>query len=318
MFLVLQLHRRNDKSTSNKPKDKTNLQIPLTFGYIPSSQQSSFDDSICNPTNNEIFENKINNDPDEKDSPTNINSKSSVPCHTYKYSRREQKNFYASVKRARLKKHHATYKKSSKSSFIFNKEKYSINLPTKINSRQRLNTNSNNSYPLIFDPNFHSLVQISTNNLFHNYFTDIHSYFHLIHSIASQEFQIIINSNDQQNHVSYTAYSFLNILRQTMTDYSLNIQKNLKRNYFQSFQSNSQQIQMPFKIRRCDPIILDSTDVQINDNHHQFETLTNNNLPTEIIINNHLSNERTDTITNPVINPVPSDINSRQQRMSKE
>ena len=127
-------------------------------------------------------------------------------------------------------------------SSLFNNEKFSINLPTKINGRQRLNTNATNSYPLIFDPNFNSLVQMSTNRLFENYFSNINIYFHLLHSIASQEFQIIVNSNDHQHHASYTAISFINILRQTMAEYSLHLQQNYRRNYFQSFHYNDQQL----------------------------------------------------------------------------
>ncbi|CAF3453561.1 unnamed protein product [Rotaria socialis] len=292
---MLKLHRCKDKFVSCKPKDKTNsyLQIPL-------SHQPSFDDPICS-TNNCLSLNS--SDYEGKNSNQNLNTKSSLSYHTYKYSRREQNNFYASVKRARLKKQCSTLKKSHKNSQIFNKKNYSINLPTKINSRQRLNTNANNSYPLIFDPHFHSLVQLSTNNLFQNYFSDIKIYFHLIHSIASQEFQLMINSNDHQQQVSYTAYSFINILRQTMTDYSLNLQKNLKRNYFQSFQPNNQAI---------------PSNVQIDDNYHRFETLIDSSLPSEAIINNFLPIQ-TNEINNPVIHPVQSDISTlRQRRTSRE
>ena len=199
------------------------------------SKQSSFDDAFCNTTTSSLT---TNNQFEPENIPNYLNTKSSSFYHTYKYSRREQKNFYASVKRARLKKQNQTVRKSRQNPLIFDQTNFSIHLPTKITSRQRLNTNSSNSYPLIFDPNFHSLVQLSTNEHFQEYFPYIQSYFHLIHSIASQEFQTIVNSNDQQHQLSYTAFSFLHILRQTMSDYSLSLQRTLKRNYFQSFQSD--------------------------------------------------------------------------------
>jgi hypothetical protein len=263
-----------------KHTDKTNsyLQIPSSIGCISSSKQSSFDDSISHPFTSSL----TNGDQSEQEIVFNtLNNKFSSSYHTYKYSRREQKNFYASVKRARLKKQqYSSSKRSHTTSSIFNKTKSSINLPTKITSRQRLNTNSNNSYPLIFDPNFNSLVQISTNKTFHNYFSDINIYFHLLNSIASQEFQIIVNSNDNQHHVSYTAFSFVNILRQTMTDYSINLQKTFKRNYFQSFQQNDQQIITPLKVRRCHQST--SSDIQNVDNHH-LETQINHILPATTI-----------------------------------
>ncbi|CAF3325975.1 unnamed protein product [Rotaria sp. Silwood2] len=314
---MVKLHRFNDKCISYKPKDKTNtyLQIPLSFGYITCSKKLSFEDSICNTTNSLLINNN-NNKFEEKILFNTLNTKSSLSYHIYKYSRREQNNFYASVKRARLKKQYTTTtKKSHTNSLIFNKENFSINLPTKINSRQRLNTNANNSYPLIFDPNFHTLVKISTNNLFHNYFSDINIYFHLIHSIASQEFQIIINSNDNQQHVSYTAYSFINILRQTMTDYSLNLQKHFKRNYFQTFQHNDQQITIPFKIRRYDQTI-SSTNIQIDNNDHHSETQTDNSL-SSITINNNFVQMENNEMHNSIVHPVQSDltlINHQQSR----
>ena len=261
---MLKLHPLHDKLISNKRNSY--LQIPL------SSKQSSFDDSICNSS-------LTNGDQSEQEILFNtLNNRLSSSCHIYKYSRREQKNFYASIKRARLKKQYSSLKRSHPISLIFNQKNSFINLPTKITSRQRLNTNSTNSYPLIFDPNFNSLVQKSTNKTFHNYFSDINIYFHLLNSIASQEFQIIVNSNDNQHHVSYTAFSFVNILRQTMTDYTINLQKTFKRNYFQSFQHNEI---TPSKVQRCDRPT--SSDIQIVDNHHHFETQPNHILPTTTI-----------------------------------
>ncbi|CAF3796337.1 unnamed protein product [Rotaria sp. Silwood1] len=318
---MLKLHRFNDKFISYKPKTKTNtyLQIPLSIGYIPYSKQSSFDDRICNTTNS-ILINDNNNELEEKFLLNTINTKSSISYHIYKYSRREQKNFYASIKRARLKKQYSSIKKFHKNSFIFNKENFLINLPTKINLRQQLNTNANNSYPLIFDPNFHTLVKISTNNLFHNYFSDINIYFHLINSIASQEFQIIINSNDNQQHISYTAYSFINILRQTMADYSLNLQKNFKRNYFQTFQHNDQQITIPFKIRRYDQTISSSSlsNIQIDNNDHHAEIQIDNNLSSIPINNNSIVQIENNEMNNSIVHPIQPDLTLIQHQSSRE
>ncbi|CAF4569919.1 unnamed protein product, partial [Rotaria magnacalcarata] len=83
-----------------------------------------------------------------------------------------------------------------------------------------------------------------------------------------------------------------------MTDYSLNLQKNLKRNYFQSFQPNHQTI---------------PSNVQIDDNYHRFEILVDSSLPSEAIINNFLPIQ-TNEINNPVIHPVQSDITTLRQR----
>ncbi|UJR21768.1 hypothetical protein I4U23_024843 [Adineta vaga] len=268
---MLNLHRINVKRSPHTPQETSNpfLQIPLSNGSISYTKQSSFDDAICNLSisNDNQFEHE-----QSSNTISTKSSSSSSSYHIYKYSRREQKHFYASIKRARLKKQYSTVKKSSTSSFIFKHKNCLIRLPTQITSRQRLNTNSNNSYPLIFDPNFHSLVQISTNNRFENYLSTIKIYFHLIHSIASQEFQIIVNSNDQQHHVSYTAFSFLNLLRQTMTEYTRNLQKTLKRNYFQTFQHTDQQIFTPAKIRRIEP---SSTSSSIRQEQPLQTTLSN-------------------------------------------
>jgi hypothetical protein len=270
--------------------------MPLSMESIISSKQSSFDDSICHTPNGSL----INDDPIEQENISNILNTKSSSYHIYKYSRREQKNFYASVKRARLKKTNLSTKKSRTNSLIFAQKKSFINLPTLINSRQRLNTNSNNSYPLIFDPNFNYLVQKSTNNFLQNYFSDINHYFHLIHSIASQEFQTIVNSNDNQHHVSYTAFSFLNILRQTMNDYTISLQKTLKRNYFQSFQPQNPQIIQPIKIPRYDQLTSSSSQIQIEDNHHALETERERIVPPTPIINHFLPVENNHSVIHPV------------------
>ncbi|CAF4453626.1 unnamed protein product, partial [Adineta steineri] len=76
--------------------------------------------------------------------------------------------------------------------------------------------------------------------------------------------------------------------RQTMTDYSINLQKTLKRNYFQPFQhNNEQQILTPLKIRRCDQ----STTIpciHVEDNHEHLQT--DHILPTKTVIQNEKNN----------------------------
>lgn len=271
--LVLRLHRCNAKPQPRKPKDRNNshLSIPLSMESIISSKQTSFDDSICHTTHSLL----LNKHPIESEDFSNtLMSKSSSSYHTYKYSRREQKRFYASVARARLKKHNPTSRRIRPLSPIFEQGNYLIILPTIINSRQRLNTNSNNSYPLIFDPNFNSLVQKSTHHLLDNYFVTIESYFQLLHSIASQEFQTIVYSNDTHHQVSYTAFSFLHILRQTMAEFTLNLQRNLKRNYFQSFQQQNLQPMTSFKNPRYDSSVSSSSQIQIETNHPPVRTST--------------------------------------------
>ena len=287
---MLRLHRCNAKPQPRKSKDRNNshLYIPLSMESIISSKQTSFDDSICHTTHSLL----LNNHPIESEDFSNtLMSKSSSSYHTYKYSRREQKRFYASVARARLKKHNPISRRIRPSSPIFEQGNYLIILPTIINSRQRLNTNSNNSYPLIFDPNFNSLVQKSTHHLLENYFVTIESYFQLLHSIASQEFQTIVYSNDNQHQVSYTAFSFLHILRHTMADFTLNLQKNLKRNYFQSFQQQNLQPMTSFKNPRYDSSVSSSSQIQIETNHPPLRTSTSRIVPSTPIIDQFISVE---------------------------
>ena len=289
IILVLKLHRSNAKPIQRKPKDRTDsyLYIPLSMESISSSKQTSFDDSICHTTRS-LLSNDHHHHPIESDdvAPT-LTSKSSSSYHTYKYSRREQKRFYASVARARLKKHNPLSRRTRPLSAIFEPGNYLILLPTIINSRQRLNTNANNSYPLLFDPNFRSLVQKSTHHLLENYLSMIHSFFQLLHSIASQEFQTIVYSNDNQHQVSYTAFSFLHILRQTMSEYSLNLQKTLKRNYFQTFQQPNLQPMASFKTPRYDSSSSSSSQIHIENHQHQpMRISTSRIVPSTPIIEN--------------------------------
>lgn len=223
---ILKLHRSNEKSSCQKSSSSPNLEIPLILNSIQYSKQKSFDDSSCQTPKSLL---KQSNRFEKDDLPLNL--KSSLSVHTYKYSRHERKTFYSSIKRARWKKQNVQIKKSRSNPLIFPDRSHRIHLPTQIASRQRLNINLNNSFPLIFDPNFHSLVQLTNRSLSNS----MQTYFDLIHSIASQEFQLIIYSNDHEHQLSYTTYSFLHLLRQTMHDYSLNLQKTMKRNYFQTF-----------------------------------------------------------------------------------
>jgi hypothetical protein len=94
-----------------------------------------------------------------------------------------------------------------------------------------------------------------------NYFIDIEICFHLLHSIASQEFQIIVNNYDHQHEFSYTSLSFIQILRQTFFDYTKNLHRTFKRNSFHledddddddEHESNTELSIPPLKIRRYD------------------------------------------------------------------
>ncbi len=290
---MVKLHPSTNQFSSNNfnhhvsPND-LNLQIPLSnlysHGYLSSSKQSSFDDSYCISNNTQTYIPIIDDNDDDERLNSNLLNDKILTYHIYKYSRRERDRYYARIKRTIMKKHIPSIRNKSRSkeplSSIFSQTNSIINIPTKIHSRQRINSNSNNIYPLLFSPHFHTLVKLPTNKIFRNYLYNIRIYFHLIHSIASQEFQIIVNSNDNQHHVSYTAFSFVNILRQTMTDYSINLQKTFKRNYFQSFQQNDQQIITPLKVRRCHQST--SSDIQNVDNHH-LETQINHILPATTI-----------------------------------
>lgn len=237
---------------------------------MPSSRQKPFDDSDCQ-TQKSLLKNCYSIDQDDSPVMTNVKSSS---YHTYKYSRREQKNFYTSIKRARLKKQNLPTRKSRQNSLIFDQKSYAIRLPTQITSRQRLNNNLNNSFPLLFDPHFHSLVQLNDNPILKTYFPLSQAHFHLIHSIASQEFQLITYSNDHEHHLSYTAYSFLHLLRQTMSDYSLNLQRTTKRNYFQTF---NQPVMHPLKLPRYERV----SEIQIDDQQRPATTTSASSSRTE-------------------------------------
>jgi hypothetical protein len=158
------------------------------------------------------------------------------------------------MKYNRIKKHliTTTIKKSHSNDSIFTQKNFLINIPTKIYSHQRITSNNSNHhiYPLLFSPNFNTLVKLPINNLLKKYLINIQIFFHLLHSIASQEFQIIVHNYDNQHDFSYTSLSFLNILRQTMMDYNTNLHQIFKRTY--SDDDDNELIIPPLKIRRHD------------------------------------------------------------------
>ncbi|CAF2421136.1 unnamed protein product [Rotaria sp. Silwood2] len=251
---MVKLQPSNKKLTSNNfyhsiQTNDINLQIPLSnlysHGYVSSSKQLTFDDTYCNSDNFDTFKSTIN-DNDESINSNILNNKL-ISYHIYKYSRHERDLYYNRIKRTLLRKNSLTatttttttnkYRSKDILSYIFNQTNFLINIPTKIYSRQRINSNTNNIYPLLFSPNFNTLVKLSINPLLKSYLYNIRIYFHLINSIASQEFQLIVHNYDNQHQFSFTSLSFINILRQTMYDYTMNLQKTYKRNYFQSFHS---------------------------------------------------------------------------------
>lgn len=262
---VVQLHHQHDQfSTHQHPSINSGdinqyLQIPLSNlysrGYLSScspTKQSSFDDECCKT---DAFV-PINGTEEDVDASSNLLNNKLTTCHVYKYSRRERDAFYARVKRATLKKHVLAAKTSrtnDSTSFIFNQRNFIIQVPTKIHSRQRISSSTNSIYPLLFDSHYHQLVQLPTEGIFAPYLTEMKIFFHLIHSIASQEFQFSVASYDHRHQLSYTSYSLIHLLRQTMFDSDTN----LKRTYFQSFDTHSHHPDQessipPLKIRRYD------------------------------------------------------------------
>ncbi len=247
------------KSSSLASIDNINLQIPLSdlysHGYFPSSNQSSFDDSNCNLEHSE----EDLPIPDNTEEPLNPLDNNLPSYHLYKYSRRERRLYNSRIKKRLLSSSPPpTIRKSCSNERIFNQTNYYIHIPTKISSRQRISSNSTEICPLLFSPNFNTLVKLSIHPLLENYFGIIQIYFHLLHSIASQEFQIIVHNYDHPHDFSYTSLSFLNILRQTMFDFSKNLQRSYKRDYFHLENSddehevNNELSIPPLKIRRHD------------------------------------------------------------------
>ena len=264
---VVHLHHQHDQFSSQRHPSLNSsdinqyLQIPLSNlysrGYLSScstAKQSSFDDDFC--TTDSFV--PIADAHDDVDASSNLLNNKLTACHVYKYSRRERDRFYARIKRATMKKHAFVVKSSrtkDSTPFIFNQRNFIIQVPTKIHSRQRISSSSNVIYPLLFDSHFHQLVQLPTESIFAPYLTAMKIFFHLIHSIASQEFQFSITSYDQRHQLSYTSYSLMHLLRQTMFD----SETNLKRNYFQSFDDHhhhphpdQESFIPPLKIRRYD------------------------------------------------------------------
>jgi hypothetical protein len=247
-----------NSSSSHSSIDNINLQIPLSnlysHGYLSSSNQFSFDDSDC-ILNHSEEDFPISDATEESLNSNSLNNNKLSSYHIYKYSRREHDLYYTRIKKRLLS---STITRKSRSnepiSLLFNQTNVYIHIPTKINSRQRISSNTNEIYPLLFSPNFNTLVKLSNHPLLENYFVNIQIYFHLLHSIASQEFQIIVHNYDHLHDCSYTSLSFLNILRQTMFDFSKNLQRSYKRDYFHLENSDDEhELSIPpLKIRRHD------------------------------------------------------------------
>ncbi len=269
-FVVVKLHPLNNQFSSNisspspLPINDINLQIPLSnlysHVYHSTSTQSSFDDLYCNLDKNSETDIPITDD--EEHTNCNILNNKPICYHIYKYSRRERKFYYSRIKHIRLKNHSISPsilpKKSRSNDLVFNQKNFLINIPTKINSQQRINSNFDSQHlsPLIFSPNFNTLVKLPiNNNLLNKYFVNIKLSFHLLHSIASQEFQRIVHNYDNQHN-----FSFLNILRQTMINYSTNFNQTYKRNFFDDtdddgidgHETTNELVIPPLKIRRYD------------------------------------------------------------------
>ena len=180
--------------------------------------------------------------------------------HIYKYSRRERDLYYSRLKRYRMK-NSCLPMTSKKSSSKIDQTNFLIDIPTKIHSRQRISSDSNQIYPLLFSPNFNTLVKLSHHPLLEHYSIDMRISFHLLNSIASQEFQLIVHNVDHQHDFAYTSLSFLNILRQTIYDYSKHYHPSYKRDFFHlenpdeetdEHESNNELSIPPLKIRRHD------------------------------------------------------------------
>lgn len=185
------------------------LSIPLTHfytndsSYLPS--QLSFDDSLCQVESNSFL---LNDSIDPEYSIVHLPN-----YHIYKYSRREQKSFYLKLNKRYEAESSSSSNAKSPLISIQKSKTYLINIPTKIFSRQRLISNTTHSvYPLLLSPNFHTLVQYPINHLFQ-------CYFHLLHSIASQEFDFILQKSSYENDYSSQSLSLMNILRKNMYDY---------------------------------------------------------------------------------------------------
>jgi hypothetical protein len=230
--------------------DEETLQIPLsnlyTKGFLTSSNQRSFNDDDCALN---LIETTENVQQDEQ----NENAENETSFHIYKYSRREREQFYRRIKRLVRKKRLTPIKSVRQKDFnrIFNDEKhFLIQIPTQIFSRQQICSTTNSIYPLLLDPNYSHLVHLSSETIFERHLNEMNIFFHLINSIASQEFQYLITQHDQQHQLSYTSYSMIHLFRQTFYDAN----QNFKRTFSQSFSSQNDQESTipPLKIRRYD------------------------------------------------------------------
>jgi len=247
--LVTKTSSSSSSSCRSLTFDEETLQIPLSNlyskGFLTSSNQCSFNDDDCALNSIEILENVQQ---EEKE-----NDENQASFHRYKYSRREREQFYRQIKRAVRRKCLTPLKpvRRDDSNRIFNDEKhFLIQIPTQIFSRQQICSTTNSIYPLLLDPNYSHLVHLSSETIFFDHLNEMNIFFHLINSIASQEFQYLITQHDQQHHLSYTSYSMIHLFRQTFYDAN----QNLKRTFSQSFSSQNDQESTipPLKIRRYD------------------------------------------------------------------
>lgn len=262
MVKLQPISSRTSSSRSLHPAIETiDSPIPLCYlyshGYLSSSNQLSFDDSYCNLDHWQDDMSSL-----EEHSST-ITHRLSSYHHIYKYSRRER-DFYSSrfrKKKLVLPMENVQSHSNDRISSIVDSKHYLIHIPTKINHRQRISSSSNQIYPLLLSPNFHTLVKLPVHPSLENYSVQIRISFHTLNSIASQEFQIIVQNYEQQHEFTYTSLSLINLLRQTIYDYRKHLHPPCKRDYFHmehpdeevdEHESNHELSIPPLKIRRHD------------------------------------------------------------------
>ena len=206
LFLVVKLQPISTKTFSPpRPSIEINdCQLPLSYlyshGYLSTStHQLSFDDSYC--THDHCQEDCTTCDTTIDEHSSNNNHRLSS-YHIYKYSRRERDFYSSRLRRKKLISPTMTHAKSHPNDRILSvvdSKHYLIHIPTKITNRQRICSDSNQIYPLLFSPNFHTLVKLPPDHRsLENYSVQIRISFHLLNSIASQEFQTIVQNYDQQ------------------------------------------------------------------------------------------------------------------------
>ncbi len=235
---------------------------------------------------------------------------------------------------------------------IYPQRNLTIQVPTQINARQRIHSNFTELSPLLLSPHFHTLVQLSSNPLFGKYLLDIPVYFHLLHSIASQEFQIIVHNYEHQSDFHYPPVSLIDLLRQTIVDYSKNLHGSYKRHHFHLEHTQTDEEEMdgdeaeshnelsipPLKIRRYDDSSYEidkrSTSssssgmsiTQVNNGHTHEDRRRLDTRPkqfssrfSDIQLNsNSYDSDRKDIPDSIIGSPLPSDLSLIDQQQSKE